>query len=129
MPKRSQVEVGDKYSVTLHDLGVALQQPHRRVRNRRGLASLGQEFATFLAISAIPGLDIWQTCADMHVLVFLQCHYLPSHEGQNGGSVAPSTLQNAVALLSRLFIQEQHFPGPCCPAPLPCWATPRTAWI
>jgi hypothetical protein len=108
LQKRSRAEMDAEYSETLHGLGVALQQHHLSARTRRGLANLGQEFATFLATSARPGRDTWQTCTDMDVLVFLQRHYLPNHEGQHGGAVAPSTLQKAVSLLSRLFAQEKR---------------------
>jgi hypothetical protein len=75
---------------------------------QRGLANVDQEFPTFLATSAKPGRDTWQTCTDVDVLVFLQRHYSPYQEGHDGGSVAPSTLQKAVALLSRLFIREKR---------------------
>jgi hypothetical protein len=97
-------EVDSEYYETLHGLGVALHPHHLSTRTRRGLANLCQEFATFLAISSQPGGDAWQTCPDMDVLVFLQRHYLPNHAVQKGGSVAPSTLQKAVALLSCLFV-------------------------
>jgi hypothetical protein len=102
--KKSRAEVGSEYSETLHGLGVALHPHHLSARTQRGLANFNQEFATFLATSTKPGGDTWQTCTDVDVLVFLQRHYLPNHAGQKGGSVAPSTLQKAVALLSRLFV-------------------------
>jgi hypothetical protein len=108
LTKLSAEEIDYGYQTSLASIRAAQEQHLLCSRSRRGISNISSEFSTFLATSARPGRDTWETCTDMEVLVFLEGHYLADHEGRDGGLVAPSTLRQAVSHLSRCFSKYQR---------------------
>lgn len=100
-----------EYAEGLQELQEALSSDYLSTRMRRGVASVAQEFATFLSTRARPGRDTWDTCTDVEVLLFLQRQYLRQHTGRDGGAIAPSTLQTAVSHLAWSFFFFFFFPA------------------